>query len=252
MVFSKDRMADFGEGLNDAESQASGYSMATSTFRDEDEVLQDSSQLQVEGWDGGGDHHGWDMATLEAAMPDFLKANRKRQAIAAATAVAVVVLAIVGVATGGFGLASSPSPPPPHPPPPPSPSPPPAQHPSPPPSKLTNHGGSAAISAKACMPGHFFRCEGTCSEGKAPGQCERCPAGKADLDVSSRTPCHACEVGKYAPGGGIQCMDCEGQFDHDSDPATPCAAHKTCTQQCAPLSDRLHASISLTSHCSER
>ena len=159
-------------------------------------------------------------------MPDFLRADRKRQATAAAVGIALVVLIIVAVATQGFGLASespSPSSPPP---------PPPSTPPSKPTRQMSSHHGAAAISAVACKPGNHFLCQGSCKKGTSPGLCESCPPGRADLDFNSRTQCHVCPAGKYAPGGTTQCYDCKDQHDSVDDPATPCSVQHICTQKC--------------------
>ena len=94
-----------------------------------------------------------------------------------------------------------------------------------------------------CRPGRYAEHDGQVS-------CTQCPPGTADSDANAATPCTECAVGQYAGAGSAGCHTCnavcslwpcslpccawpdehcrsQGEYDHDLDPATGCAA-------CAP------------------
>jgi hypothetical protein len=62
-----------------------------------------------------------------------------------------------------------------------------------------------------------------------------CPAGQADTDGDSTSPCQLCSSGEYAAAGSTSCDDCAltGTVDHDDDASTRCiAVGGLCTQFC--------------------
>lgn len=118
---------------------------------------------------------------------------------------------------------------------------------------------SASFTAKAnqdecepwtvCKPGEYIAEQGTakrdqqcepCPEGQFSttenaGSCvsdDECPPGSQQLAAGTEdTPpqCADCSAGEYCAGGAAPAESCPaGAWDHDADPATPCAIHTQC------------------------
>ena len=78
---------------------------------------------------------------------------------------------------------------------------------------------NTATPCTACAAGQYWeaRTEGSIST------CIDCPAGRADLDIDSRTSCAICGAGMYTGMGTTTCTECDaGQIDHDANASTPC------------------------------
>ena len=72
----------------------------------------------------------------------------------------------------------------------------------------------------ACAAGQYW--EGRTED--SISTCIDCPAGRADLDIDSRTGCAVCDAGTYTGVGTTTCTECEaGQIDDDMDASTPCS-----------------------------
>ncbi len=106
---------------------------------------------------------------------------------------------------------------------------------------------SAAVNAsrctswRDCAPGSFVTEPGTdtrdracalCAEGTESTSANQaactpkgtCAAGTALRPGGGPSDCEACEAGEYCAGAGATRVACAaGTWDHDSDPATPCA-----------------------------
>ena len=89
---------------------------------------------------------------------------------------------------------------------------------------------SPATYCSPCAPGNYAPQDSELSD------CEGCPAGQADDDSNTWTPCQECALGTYTAGddnalaltNATRCLLCAaGTIDNDTDPSTacdPCAA----------------------------